>query len=154
MPGALHPDFQSEAGDPMWTCCLWPETISEPTAPRKQLLSWDAQPESSYTASSTAKVGTLTSLLHSHRQPLHQKEAVSPCSPHFYFMLVKNTGLIVLGCIYPHAGAMRPLLHLAWPAHLHQDVLGAVQGLEGQFSFHRSLPRWPLHQKGEEKPAK
>lgn len=78
MPGALHPDFQSEAGDPMWTCCLWPETISEPTAPRKQLLSWDAQPESSYTASSTAKVGTLTSLLHSHRQPLHQRQLCLP----------------------------------------------------------------------------
>lgn len=38
MPGALHPDFQTEAGDPLWTCCLWPETISEPTAPTAALL--------------------------------------------------------------------------------------------------------------------
>lgn len=69
-------------------------------------------------------------------------------------MLVKNTALIILACTYPHAGARRPLLHLAWPAHLYQDVLGAAQRLEGQFSFHCSLPYWSLSQNCTEKPAK
>lgn len=111
-------------------------------------------PESCYTASSFAAKGDMvTCPSHSCRQSLHQ---IWLClrSPNFYFMLVKNTGLITLASPYPHARVTKSLLHLVQPMHVHWDVLGPAGGPEGQFGFHGSLPHWPLRQKCKEKTGK